>query len=129
MLGILYCSLQPSDAFKGWSFSGMIMDLLHIPAYSGLTFLLVMSFRPVIVSEAKQSQFKSEDRFQPVPSNATSSPNLIINIFTFIIAVAYGILNEFIQAHVPGRDCSLWDASRNALGSGAMLALLRFLKI
>lgn len=99
-LGILFFSLQPDlrppgsenimiDQVKNW---------LHVPAYAGLTFLLLCSF----------GQVSWQTR-----------------IAAFAIATSYGIMNEWFQLFVPGRSCSWEDAARNALGALLMIWLFR----
>ena len=101
LLGILFMSLQPDYPRPGEP--GWIPDVknfLHIPAYFGLTFLLLGTL----------GRLRWRTR-----------------ISAFVIAVGYGAVNEIVQAFVPGRSCSLDDVGRNAVG--ALVAIGLFWKV
>ncbi len=68
-------------------------NLLHIPAYAGLTFLLVRAM----------SAWSS-----------TTRRHLVIAV---IVASVYGALDEVHQYYVPGRFFSLIDMTLNAAGA------------
>ena len=80
----------------------LFKEFLHIPAYAGLTFLWIMTLR---MQEHKNTKAQK------------------IMFLSFIISVSYGILNEFVQLHVPGREFSTGDMMRNALGAGIVLLI------
>ncbi|MFP4473264.1 MAG: VanZ family protein, partial [Candidatus Omnitrophota bacterium] len=101
-LGILWASIQPEtlplipdviytlgDAFR---------NFLHIPAYFGLAALLFTTMK----------HYKGRAGGL-IPDH--------IARWSFWIPVCYGIINEFVQSHVPGRTFSIGDMLRNALGA------------
>lgn len=99
-MGGLFCvSLMPGDTGHGSSLAvRTFKNLLHIPAYAGLTYLLIRCF------------LKFDLRTQ---------------IGAFVIAVGYGVFNEFVQTFVPNRFYSLEDMLRNAIGAFAMIWIIR----
>ena len=72
-----------------------LLDFAHLPIYFLLTLLIIFGVNSF------------ELRFQ---------------IAVFLIAAGFGVLNEYIQVHVPGRSFSVSDMLVNALG--AFLAIL-----
>lgn len=113
MLGIVLSSLIPGGGGveKEPGFLDIVCNYLHIPAYAGLTFLLFFVVRNFA--------------FQYKISALTQARQMAL---VFMLAVLYGILNEFVQAHVPDRSFSYADMCRNALGAGGMLVVIKFLK-
>lgn len=101
MAAILYSSTQTSPKVAGvnQSFVDHVLDFAHFPVYSFLTLLLFLAFR----------SFKF--RFQMI---------------IFLMATFFGIFNEFVQLHVPGRSFSVKDMVVNALGALLTLAFLNF---
>ena len=100
MSGILFMSLQPGSDPKSAEHSVVIENIknfLHFPAYGSLGFLLMRSF------------------------NSVAWP---ARLYSFFIAVGFGILNEFVQAMVPYRYCSVDDMVVNALGAGVVVLLV-----
>lgn len=94
---IVYSSLQPDVNKHSSQLFRDIHNFLHIPAYALLTYFLLKCF-------AK-----------------TSSKSLI---FAFSIAFLFGVINELIQAYVPGRTASVSDALFN--GIGIIIVLITF---
>ncbi len=94
---VLYSSTQPTPQVSGinQSFVDHVLDYAHIPIYSVLTFLLLLSF------------CSFDFRRQAV---------------AFMVAVLFGVLNEWVQQYIPGRSCSIHDVINNALG--ALLAIV-----
>lgn len=45
-------------------------------------------------------------------------------VFAWIVSVVYGVLDEFHQSYVPGRDPSLSDIVADALGAAVAIGLL-----
>lgn len=77
-----------------------LLDFAHFPIYALLTFLIVVAF----------------DDFR------------FFFLFTALtIAVLFGILNEFVQLHVPGREFSFKDMLVNA--AGALLVIFFFARL
>jgi VanZ family protein len=70
-------------------------NLMHVPAYAVLTFLWVRSFGEV----SRKTLLRSA-----------------------AIAMAYGILMEFLQGLTPDRTPSLMDVGLNAIGVGIVVA-------
>ena len=97
MLAILCASTLPGSDAQSESYSPALeifKNFLHLPAYGGLGFLLFHSL---------------------------SSSIRKIQIQAFMIAVAYGILNEFVQSCIPYRYYSYQDMCVNALGAGIVI--------
>ncbi|MCB9757438.1 MAG: VanZ family protein [Candidatus Omnitrophica bacterium] len=94
---VLYSSTQPTPQVSGisQSFVDHMLNYAHIPIYSVLTFLLLFSF---------------------------CSFDFRRQIAAFVVAVLFGILNEWVQQYIPGRSCSVDDVLNNALG--ALLAIV-----
>lgn len=121
MTGIVYCSLRPAHAFHFWFLNADILNFLHIPAYAGLEFFLFFTLRNFLIS------LTGGHLPQTCKQIVFDTPQLTIIAYkflflSFLIAVLFGVLNEFIQAHVPGRDFSVADMVRNAFGAGLMAA-------
>ena len=106
--GILCSSLQQGSP-ESTSILSAVFNFLHIPAYSGLTFLL---FGTLYTYAAHHKMMVPNYR--------------LLYLSSFIIAVIYGVLNEFVQANIPGRTFGVDDMARNALGAGLSLALIRY---
>ena len=75
-------------------------SILHIPLYGILTLLLALAFRA-------QSATNSKSRF----------------MLAALIAIAVGILDEFYQSFIPGREASIIDVFLDVLGVSLALAL------
>ncbi len=102
--GILFVSLQPAAAFgHGSAIAQTVQNLLHIPAYAGLAVLLT------VTAEAFCDVLKRA--FWPT----------VLAVFT--LTTVYGVMNEYVQASVPGRSFSGEDMLRNAIGAGLGLWL------
>ena len=99
MSGILFMSLQPGADLKSPHsvIIEYVKNFLHFPVYGGLGFLLMRSF---------------------------SSAEWPAQLYSFLIAVGFGILNEFVQAVVPYRYYSVDDMIVNALGAGIVILLI-----
>ena len=80
-------------------------SLLHIPAYTGLTILLILSFRDPLI------------RFKKALA------------ISFVIAVVFGVINEFIQAGIPGRTYSVIDMINNGIGAAIGVGFFLILRI
>jgi VanZ family protein len=96
-------SLPP--AATGWISWSLLNNILHVPAYLLLAWVLYFCV------------------------NGKASPTAAV-LIAVMIATAYGGLMELMQISVPGRYASLGDMVLNALGAtaGAMLAARRALR-
>ena len=95
---LTYVSLSPGERHEEIStLKENIDNFGHIPAYSILTFLILKNLGSII--------FRNQ-------------------IFTFIIAVSYGILMEYLQSFVPYRYTSWEDVLSDCLGIGLTLILI-----
>ncbi len=139
--GIMWSSLQPDypdPAGISNVWREEFMNFLHVPAYAGLAALLVLTFggrrtsacrtgrdREWIMENGKQ-ETKSEClgfKILTFPLSVFRIPYSVLRtqfsvILSFFLATAYGVLNEFVQAQVPGRFYSYEDMLRNAIGAG-----------
>jgi len=114
MLAILWSSTIPSSSdTDGFSKRGLVMNLLHIPAYSLLTYFFLRTASAECASTPGSGD--------GIPGRTT----FMISALVFTAAVCFGIFNEFVQAHVPGREFSIGDMLRNALGAGLTLFIFR----
>lgn len=111
MLAILWSSTVPGSSHptEGFSKRGFMMNLLHIPAYSILTYFLLRAAFAV--------RLRTQGSGPCIPLGSA----FVISAVVFAAAVCFGVLNEFVQAHVPGREFSIGDMLRNALGAGLTL--------
>ena len=101
MSGILWCSTWPGSDKQSGHYSVAVenfKNFLHFPAYGGLAWLWIKTFNSV--------------GFRALA-------------LSFLIAVSWGVLNEFVQSHTPNRYFSVEDMMVNALGAGLTLALAR----
>ena len=104
MLGILWSSLQPEVHQKHDVVRETIHNGLHVPAYMGLTFLLVSTF---------QAYKNTKSR---------------VALWAFFISASWGWINEIVQSYVPGRSCSVSDEVLNIIGTGLSLILMKRIK-
>jgi len=100
ILGILFFSVRPDLRPPGTGnvVVEQVKNWLHVPAYAGLTFLLLCGLGRV-----------------------TWRTKMI----AFVAAVTYGGLNEIFQSWTPGRTCSWDDVARNAFGSLIVVLAVR----
>ena len=136
--GIMWFSFQPdySTEAQASGLRQMVMNFLHIPAYAGLAGLMVLTFGVWKIEDRVEKiedraekredrKEKMEDRHEKVENRLSGLDFKVFlsSIFyspfslIFLIATGYGIVNEFIQAGVPGRSFSIGDMVRNALGA------------
>ena len=100
MILICVLSLKPVKNIEGTPLQEMLHNLCHVPAYAGLTFIVIGL---LMVYEVKSTIF----------------------LKAFCFSVLYGVLLEFLQGFVPGRTPSLLDVSSNAFGALGMIFLIR----
>jgi VanZ family protein len=101
MAALTLVSIQPASKGHGHDILRQILNnMLHIPAYGLLTFLLI----------------KSVPKFK------------YIYIFSFLFALAFGVLNEYLQSFAPGRYPSIMDVLLNVAGSGAVVVWIKITK-
>jgi VanZ family protein len=78
--------------------------IVHAAVFGGLGFLLARAF---------DKGFKS-----PWPRKF---------IFVFLLGAGLGLLDEFHQFFVPGRNADLWDAATDAVGIAAGIVFFRWI--
>ncbi|HSV43383.1 MAG TPA: VanZ family protein [Candidatus Bathyarchaeia archaeon] len=129
--GILWFSFQPGEEVA-WSWMGALGDLLHIPAYFGLAWLMMLSYVGYGERRTDNGERKRRDegritekRKDPMRSFDLAVLRTPPSVLIFLTATVYGVINEFIQAGVPGRFFSVGDMLRNALGAGLAVWLFR----
>ena len=127
MLAVLWSSTVPSSSdTTGFSRRGLVMDLLHIPAYSVLAyfFLQTLSAFRFLSKNTVESHHPGDktdvEKFFSLTNHVRTTQILVLSA-----AVCFGVLNEFVQAHIPGREFSVGDMLRNALGAGLTLYFFR----
>ncbi len=77
----------------------IVHNLMHVPAYAGLAFLLMCTLRMCRLRAAV--------------------------VWTFLLALGYGGLMEVLQGFSVGRTPSFGDLGLNALGAGLVVGLSR----
>jgi VanZ family protein len=103
-------SIQPISKDIGCGMSRQILNnILHIPVYGLLTFLLIKSMVTVTEGDCH---------------HATNFKH--VYLVSFLIAVSFGLVNEYLQSFVPSRSCSLSDALLNAAGSLIVVITMSF---
>lgn len=131
--GILWFSFQSGDEMA-WPWMAGLSDLLHIPAYFGLAWLMMLSLSYVSYGERRtedggQIREKETQKTRCRDFSVLRTPCLTgrqaSSVFVFLTATVYGVINEFVQAGVPGRFFSVGDMLRNALGAGLAVWLFR----
>ena len=101
MIVLCFGSLAPAGSMPGDGTSlarQIFHNFLHIPAYAGLTYLWVSYLGPKTGRVARKTLFISAG-----------------------IAMAYGILMEYLQSFTPDRQMSLMDVGLNAIGVGIVV--------
>lgn len=98
---VLYSSTLPSPKVDSasQSFVNYALDFAHFPVYCVLTFLLW---------------------------NVFNQANFFSQTIVFVIACCFGIFNEFVQLHVPGRSFSVKDMAVNAFAALFVLVYLKY---
>jgi len=87
---LAYFSVRPPVGHGGSSAAMQIFyNIMHIPAYAGLAFLILRCF---------------------------GKNNLKVYISSFIIAILLGVFFEYLQSFAPGRVASMPDVLLNAIG-------------
>jgi len=89
MAGVLWLSALPGRTVASWGFSGRTLDLLHIPMFTGLALATLWA----IVGSRRQRA-----------------------LLVFVGLALFAAGDELLQLWVPGRDASLADFVRDALG-------------
>lgn len=98
---ILCTSTMPSPVVSqpSQSFVNNVLDFAHFPVYCVLTLLLL---------------------------NVFSQANFFSQATVFAIACCFGIFNEFVQLHVPGRSFSVKDMAVNSFAALVTIGYLRY---
>ena len=98
-------------------------NLLHIPLYGILTFLLIFSFVPLKFNPINLSR-EMRSLFHWDPSNPSNlrSRYFIPGGIALIVAIA----DEIHQAYVPGRDASITDVLLDLVGITLVLFIVLY---
>ena len=101
MAVILYTSTMPAPKVDPTAqvLVDNVLNFAHFPIYAVLTFILLLSF---------------------------CSFEFPCQVSAFLIAVFFGIFNEFVQLHTPNRSFSFSDMCVNACGSLFMIVCIRY---
>jgi VanZ family protein len=88
---LAYFSVRPPVGHEGSNAARqMFYNMMHIPAYAGLAFLVLRCF---------------------------GKNNLKVYISSFIIVILVGVFFEYLQSFVPGRFASMSDVLLNVVGA------------
>lgn len=120
MACILASSLVPGvGGEEGYGRRAMFMDFLHIPVYSLLTYFLIQSLRSESAAAVFPVGTGSVQVEKSLPEVCRGLWIVGCGLFfaAFTIAVLFGVLNEYVQSITPGREFSVADMLRNALGA------------
>lgn len=103
MAGILYTSTMPAPKVDpgAQSFVDNVLNFAHFPIYAVLTLILLLSF---------------------------CSFEFPCQVSAFLIAVFFGIFNEFVQLHTPNRSFSFSDMCVNAAGALFTIVCLNYMR-
>ena len=93
---VLALTLLPGRQVARWGISGSLLDLAHIPLFTGLTLVTLWA---VVGSRVQRLTF------------------VVVTI------VAFAAVDEWLQRFAPGRVASLADFLRDVLGVGIGVAL------
>jgi VanZ family protein len=96
MCGVISLSALPGRQVRRWGFSPYVLDLLHIPLFTGLALVTLWA----IVAPRRQRA---------------------LLVFTALALFAGG--DEILQLWVPGRVASVADFARDALGIAIGIAI------
>ena len=112
---LLWGSLKPPAASVGEQdfVREMLHNLLHVPAYAGLTLVL---YKAIKSSEQRPKNGILEIR--DIEFGARKAGMLI--------AIIYGVVIEQLQGMVPGRYPSTLDIFLNIAGAGGMASILEW---
>ena len=103
MAAILYTSTMPAPKVDPTAqvLVDNVLNFAHFPIYAVLTFILLLSF---------------------------CSFEFPCQVSAFLIAVFFGIFNEFVQLHTPNRSFSFSDMFLNAAGAFFTIACLNYIR-
>jgi VanZ family protein len=93
---VLALTTLPGRQVARWGFTGSLLDLAHIPLFTGLTLVTLW---------------------------AVVGPRAQRLAFVVIAIVAFAAVDEWLQRFAPGRVASLADFVRDVLGVGIGVAL------
>ena len=96
MAFVLTLTTLPGRQVSRWGFSGSLLDLAHIPLFTGLTLVTLWA---VVGPRAQRLTF------------------VVLGI------VAFAALDEWLQRYAPGRVASFADFLRDGIGVGIGVAL------
>jgi VanZ family protein len=93
---VLTLTTLPGRQVARWGFTGSLLDLAHIPLFTGLTLVTLW---------------------------AVVGPRAQRLAFVVIAIVAFAAVDEWLQRFAPGRVASLSDFARDVVGVGVGVAL------
>lgn len=96
MAMVLALTTLPGRQVARWGFSGALLDLAHIPLFTGLTLVTLW---------------------------AVVGPRVQRLAFVVLAIVAFAAVDEWLQRFAPGRVASLADFVRDVIGVGVGVAL------
>jgi len=96
MAFVLTLTTLPGRQVSRWGFSGSLLDLAHIPLFTGLTLVTLW---------------------------AVVGPRAQRLTFVVLAIVAFAALDEWLQRYAPGRVASFADFLRDGIGVGIGVAL------
>ena len=133
---LLLVSLKPvvETAAPPSALKETLHNLLHVPAYAILAFLLfyaLISLRSTLRQSVEgQAVHGPQSTVLWTVDGRPSAKASKGRLWTaFLIAVIYGALMEYLQGFVPGRLPSVLDLILNTLGAGGMVFWLKGRKI
>lgn len=93
---VLALTTLPGRQVARWGFSGSLLDLAHVPLFTGLTLVTLW---------------------------AVVGPRMQRLTFVVLAIIAFAAVDEWLQRFAPGRVASLADFLRDVLGAGIGVAL------
>lgn len=97
MAFVLTLTTLPGRQVSRWGFSGSLLDLAHIPLFTGLTLVTLWA----VIGGGRVQRIT----------------------FVVLVIVAFAALDEWLQRFAPGRVASLADFLRDGIGVGIGVAL------
>lgn len=95
--------------------------IAHCIAYAVLAASMVLWIPPSIQS--------TDDTGSTVDGERKNSANYRrLLLLCFVLASLYGVLDEFHQSFVPGRDCSVGDLVADTLGAGLGTGVMAYIR-
>ena len=89
MAGVLTLTLLPGRQVASWGFTGSLLDLAHVPLFTGLTLVTLW---------------------------AVVGPRVQRLVLVATATILFAAADEQLQRFAPGRDASVADFARDVLG-------------